>query len=1620
VEVGVLGPLRVLDRDGEVVVGGARERALLAALALRPGEALSPERLVDALWGEHPPRSAAKQLQNHVLRLRKALGVGAIRTTPAGYALGPGMTTDAARFESLLQAAREAVGRRAQSESLPLFSEALELWRGRVFEELADWAPVQAEGARLEELRRTAQEDEIDARLAGAAAPDCVADAEALVSAEPLREHRWAQLILALYSGGRQADALRAYQRARETLARELGIEPGPELQALERAVVAQDPSLGVRGVTEGAATTPGSGTAGVVFILFSDLAGSTELLERLGDDQAEELRRTHFELLRGAVRDHGGREVKNLGDGLMVVFSSAVDAIECALDIQNSVGEHNRAGREPLRVRVGLHVGEPIRHEDDFFGTSIVVARRLCDAAAPGQILASELVRDLVGPRHRFAFDDVGAIPVKGLLEPVPAVEIVGEAPEGTPEPRGRADAPYKGLVAYQPDDAAVFFGRESVVAELVRRLADTALLAVVGASGTGKSSVVRAGLLPAIRDGALPGSSTWPTMLMSPGGRPLAELAAQVSLRSGVAAGSLLHDLETDSRALDLAARQILASSGTRGRIVLVVDQFEELFTLCGDERERRRFVDALVQAVTSPEATTTVVLALRADFYGRCGDYRDFGRLVESGTALLGPMGTDDVRAAIDGPARVAGLRLEPGLTELVLRDVAEQPGALPLLSHALLETWRRRRRRTLTLDGYRETGGVDGAIAQTAEAVYTEFSPRQQALAKTIFLRLVELGEGTDDTRRRVGRAELSENAVPSPELDEVLGTLTDARLVTSGDAGVEIAHEALIREWPRLRGWIDDDREGLRIHRHITHAAQDWVALARDPAELYRGPRLAAATEWADTADDPGLNPLEREFLEASRTQQQRQADEQSAQVRRLRRYLVGVAIALVVALVAGTLALVQRSRANNEAAAARNATRSAEVGRLVAESQIVSSRNRYLSALLAIAANHLSDEAATRGALLNALTGEPQLQATMSAGTKGYVAVAAVPPGALLAVRGKTTVDFFDVVTRRRSGRSIRPEAGSAIAVSPDGRLLATGSDAGSVTFWDVATRKPVGRGLALAHAARWLGFTPDGRRLFTTEGQYADTHPIDTALQVWDVDTRQPVDLPFSGHTGAINVAAFSPDGQILATGGNDARVVLHDPRTGATVGQPLGVGSYVYTLAFSPNGRQLGVGTQDGSCLVFDVASGARVASLPSSGLLCRVLFSPDGRRLATFAGTRDTAQEWDAATLQPVGTPMHPQVGSMFGQFSADGKQLAITGFDGIVGLWDPDGHARIAEPLTGAPGLGALYSPDGKLLAAPDQREVTLYGVASRAPLGPPLPVPPGPSVGTDAPARITFSPDGRVLAVGSLNGTIQRFDVATLKPVGAPIPVDAPATSLAFSPDGKLLASGSSEATVTLIDTATGTPRPPLRFANNVGFAFVNFSPDGHRLVTAFGDTGAFSLDLTKNPPTVRRLPGSVGQVTAAAFSPDGRLLVTGGPSGAVQFRNPRTLAPLGAPVVSNTGFVFSLQFSPDGKLMASSDVSGPPTTRLIDTSTRQPIGNPFVNSGIGGYVSFSADGKTIAMPSPEATILWATDPIRWRNDACDVAGRNLTRAEIAQYLPGSNPKSVPCRQYPRP
>jgi WD40 repeat protein/DNA-binding SARP family transcriptional activator len=1610
--------LEVVGAPASQQLRGRRERAVLTALVLAAGDVVGTDRLISALWNGSPPRSAAKNVQNCVLRLRKALGPHVIETRPAGYRLElPAETVDARQFEDLLAVGRAARLNGTPDRAVAAFRQALTLWRGDPLEDLHGWEPADGEAARLSELRRVAAEDLMDAELACGHHAGCVADLERMAGEEPFRERRWAMLMLALYRVGRQGDALRTYQRARTALGTELGIEPGPQLRALERAIVAQDPALDPPVPLDDQqrrGPEPPGGTAGIVFILFTDTVASTEVLDRLGDDAAEVLRRAHVHALRAAVAAHAGHEVKGVGDGLLVTFTSGADAVACAIDMQAAVAATNRTSREPLSIRVGLHVGEPVRDDGDLYGTSVVIASRLCDTAAPGQILASDLVRELVAPRRRFAFAEAGSIALKGLAEPVPTVEVVGESTDAAAAPRAGAEPPYKGLMTFEPEDRGLFFGRDATVAELVDCVRDQRLVAVVGASGTGKSSVVRAGVLASLREDALSGSSAWPTVLMTPGGHPLVELAAHLSLLAGVSATALLDELDGDVRALDLAARQAVAPLPRGSRTLVVIDQFEELFTLCRDEVERRRFVDLLTHAATVDGGVTTVLLAVRADFYGHCGAHPALARLVGAGTTLLGPMTPEEMATAITGPARVAGWRLEPGLTDVVLRDLGDEPGALPLLSHALLETWKRRRGRTLTHDGYRGAGGVRGAIASTAESVYGALDPSQQALARQVFVRLTELGEGTEDTRRRVAVAELSTGSQGTEPLAAVLHLLADARLVTISEAGVELAHEALIREWPRLRAWLDDDREGLRAHRHLTHAAQDWAALGRDPAELYRGPRLAGAVEWAGGSGAASLNPLEREFLDAATTRQQHEAREQAAHLSRLRRLLAGVGLALVLALAAGTFAIVQQRRAHDRADAAREATLRADVGRLVAESTNQSSRDRHLSTLLALEANRLADTPATRGALLNALVVEPRLQASWSAGHIGYSGTSYVPPGTLLVAGGPGFLDFFDTRTGRASGPRIEYTQGGGFAVSQDGTLVATGSADGTVTVWDVATRERRGRDIMLAHDARGLAFSPDGRLLVTSEGEYLDTSPMDTAesVHVWDLATHTPVDLPLEGHATSVNAVAVSPRGDVLATGDNDGTVVLHDAGTGAAVGQHLSVGSSVLTLAFGRDGDLLGVGTQDGDSLIVDAATGALLASLPGDGRLSTVRFSPDGRQIAVSRGFG--VRVFDAATFEPVGAAIVPHLGGMtVGTFSPDGGTLAIAGASGIVELWRLDGHGLIARPIPGSAPSGAVFSPDGTVVAVPDLDRVTVYDAATLDPVGGPLPVPSGPLVhGIPYPGRVAFSHDGKVLAISGRDRTVLRYDVRTLQPLGDLLVVDAPPWSLAFSPDDRLLAVGSSQDRVTLVDTERATAGPSHRLGRS-GPVSVAFSPDGRRLVATNAIGGASVLDLTAADPTPERVPGTNADVNLVAFSPDGHLAATGGPDGTVQFRDPRTFEPLGAPVTVGSGVMLTLVFSPDSRLLAGADITN--RGRLIDVASRQPVGDPLL--AIPVEASFSPDSTVLAM-SGTSTALWDLDPTVWRERACEIAGRNLTPAERREYLPNDPDPPRTCPHYP--
>lgn len=488
-------------------------------------------------------------------------------------------------------------------------------------------------------------------------------------------------------------------------------------------------------------------------------------------------------------------------------------------------------------------------------------------------------------------------------------STDVASDADSGGP-------APYVGLVAFQPDDADRFFGRDALVAGLVQRSRERRFLGVFGPSGCGKSSVLRAGLVAQLTAEHTSGNGRYPVaVVFTPGRHPVEECAVQLAGLLGHSPAALRAEISADPESLHLRIRQACADHPAQGDVVLVVDQFEEVFTLCGEEDERTRFIDALIIAATAETSRTRVVLGVRADFYGHCAHYPQLVATLRDGQILVGPMSADELRQAITQPAEHAGYRVETALVARVIADAVGQPAALPLVSHALLETWRRRRGTTLTLTGYQAAGGIQHALAHTAEAAYTNLNNDQQELARQIFLRLTALGDGTEDTKRRASRTELDAD---HPDTTFVLDQLVHARLITIDQDHVELAHEALIRHWPRLRDWLADDRDGLRIHRDLTDATRAWEAVDRDPDTLYRGTRLLAALDWA-TSRHPSLTPREEEFLDTSWSVW----DDEHAAARRRTRRLYPVVALLAVLLVVATAVAVHADKTATEHRAAR-------------------------------------------------------------------------------------------------------------------------------------------------------------------------------------------------------------------------------------------------------------------------------------------------------------------------------------------------------------------------------------------------------------------------------------------------------------------------------------------------------------------------------------------------------------------------------------------------------------------------------------------------------------------------------------------------------------------------
>ena len=934
-EFRILGPLAVLgDRGDAVALGGRQPRTVLAVLVLHANEPVSRERLAQALWGEDAPARAVRTVPVYVSRLRKALGGDdVVTTTPAGYQLRirPG-ELDADRFADLVEQGRAALAAGAAMEAASVLREAAELWRGPPLADLAFEPFARTEVERLDEQRMEGLELRVEADAAAGRHAELIPELRQLVATHPTRERLTAQLMLALYRCGRQTEALDAYREARRKLADEIGVEPGPELRAMHEAILHQEPALDLERPTElpheleAAATAPLagrdaelswlhdrwdealSGERRVIVLAGPRGMGKTRLAAELGVEAhraggavvyasgarpADVLLET-LERARTAARpvllvvddaeragDDARALVRDLAQENVLVLATATDPEALAGLEPDGVLHLKRLGSEGIGAIAALYAPEQVVEQvpvERLLRESGGVPRRVHDAAS--RWARSEAARRVgaIAGRAAEGREELRSME-DALAGDVVALQTASEWnwPDG-----GDGDqvvCPFKGLASFEAPDARYFFGRERLIAELVARLVGAPLLGVVGPSGSGKSSVVRAGLLPALSGGVLPGSEDWPQVLIRPGEHPLHEL------RSGID---------------DIGAE----------RFVLAVDQFEETFTVCRDETERARFIAEVVRA---PQAggRAVVVLAIRADFYGRCADYPSLARLLATNHVLVGTMRRDELRRAVVGPAQRAGLQVEPDLVEALVHDVEDEPGALPLLSTALLELWQRRDGRRLRFATYSETGGVLGAVARVAEDGFARLDEHQQALAQRVLLRLAEVELEGGVERRRLPIAELDDG---SGAVRDVISLLADARLLTVSDGAVEFAHEALLREWPRLRGWIDDDREHLRVHRSLSVAAEEWRRLGRDPGALYRGARLAEASDWAARADTPP-SKSEHEFLTASVDRDRR---DRRGHRRRLAIAFGALAIGIVVIGIVALVAISERQDAEHQ------------------------------------------------------------------------------------------------------------------------------------------------------------------------------------------------------------------------------------------------------------------------------------------------------------------------------------------------------------------------------------------------------------------------------------------------------------------------------------------------------------------------------------------------------------------------------------------------------------------------------------------------------------------------------------------------------------------------------
>jgi WD40 repeat protein len=1179
----------------------------------------------------------------------------------------------------------------------------------------------------------------------------------------------------------------------------------------------------------------------------------------------------------------------------------------------------------------------------------------------------------------------------------------------------------PYKGLRAFREADTADYFGRERLINRLLERLAETGagsrFLAVVGPSGSGKSSLIRAGLLPALRRGSLQGAEDWFIVDIVPGPSPVEELARSIEKIARDRRQGLVDTIERDDGGLWHAARLALPSD--QDELLLVIDQFEELFTLVQDPEQASFVLDRLAAAVAAPESPIRILITLRADFYDRPLLHPEFGSLIRDRTEVIIPLSAEELAQAIQAPANRVGVEFEDGLVTAIAADILEQPGALPLLQYALTELFERRDGRLLTFAAYAEIGGVLGALGRRAEEIYNLLDESRRFASRQMFLRLVTLGEGTEDTRRRALQSELqnlSPKAADDQTLDELIEVYGSARLLTydhdpvTRGPTVEVAHEALLREWPRLRGWLDGSRNDVRQQRMLSAAAAEWDARGRQDGYLLRGARLDQFASWAETSSVALLSD-ELAFLNAGlderRNREQEQADRLAHErflerrSRNILRWLAAVmAVAAVVAIGLSAFALNQQGLAD----------RQAELARQNAATATVAQGQAQIDAATAVSAQEDANNQAAIAATNIVLAEE----ARSSAESEARIALARELAGGAIV----------------NSDLEADPELGLLLALAAadltfleDGILTAE-AEAALHRALEAALPRLIFK--FPAHTYLSASTNPDGTLLATAGHPTTARNPVGGWLFLWDVSPGQSLEqlMAFSSHPSTSRDAAISPDGKTVATSGNDKTAKLWDFATGKEILTFVGHTDSVVDLEFSPDGNRLATASTDETAKVWDVLTGQLLITLVGhTDQIRKVAFNPAGSILAT-ASRDQTAVLWDAETGQKLTTLRghNDTVNEL--AFSPDGKLLLTAGEDGIVVIWDTfsgqkleticchkdfdsdseiyglavhpagnvfvtaagrsgstklwsleiDGSSRILYSFTTAGGsedTSAMdFSPDGLRLYVPaGERGLEVWDFS----LGRELP----PLFGfAEAVVSAAYNLDGSLLATTGADGAIQVWEIIddntqARELFGLPDRAHTGSANAAlFSPDGSRLATAGSDKLVKIWDVSTDEALELNALTGHTGPVLaLSYHPTGTQLASASADRTAIIWDLVTGTES-KVLRGHNDQVLDAAYSSDGSKLATASADGSAIIWDGFT----GAKMLSlqdHDGPVHSVVFSPDGTQIVT---AGADRTAIIwNTETGERLVTLSGHSAGLNRALFTPDGERIITVSDDGT-----------------------------------------------